>query len=756
MRDFSLKNIISGILNSYSQIFFSDKRLFAIILMLVTFFDWFAGLCGLLSVLASIALAYWLGFDRYKIGHGYYSFNSLLVGLGIGIAFSPSIQVILILLVISALCFFITILLETVIGKYYLPYLSIPFLIALWVITLSSREFHSLVISDRGLYKLNELYTIGGSSLVDMYVWWTNLEIVESLRVYFISLGAIFFQYNMLAGLLIAIGLLYYSRIAFSLSLINFYTAYFFYELIGARLADMNYNYIGFNYILTGIAIGGFFLIPSRLSYLWSVLLVPVVTVITISFSKIFGIFQLFIFSLPFNFVVLLFIYVIKVRLFKSPILTEPYVQQGSPEVNLYSFQNTTQRFRNAYYFPIKLPFWGEWHVTQGHNGKHTHKDDWKHAWDFEILDSDQKPFKSSGHELEDYYCYDKLVLAPAAGYVVHIVDGVEDNKINDVNTTDNWGNTIIIKHAEFLHTKLCHLKTGSFKVYIGEYVRQGQAVAHCGNSGRSPYPHLHFQIQSTPYIGSKTLDYPISYYINRNDHVFELESFSKPVEKQVISNIEVNTLLTKAFHFIPGQKLNWEVHFDCPFDNASAVLSRALRATAQCDKSQIRNQKSEITEWEIYTDINNNSYMYCRDTNSYAYFVNDGYIFYFSHFTGDKTSLLYYFFLAFYKIQFGYYKNLKMTDIYPIHLLVNKAGLFLQDFIAPFYIFIKACYTLEYSTVDNDLSPSLITLKSQAETLLFSKRISLVEFNINISEKGISKFIIKNKNKEIEAKCIS
>jgi hypothetical protein len=64
-------------------------------------------------------------------------------------------------------------------------------------------------------FTLNELYGIGGITLVRIYEWWHQLHFPPSLRVYFISLGALFFQFNVLSGVILAGGLLYYSRIAF-------------------------------------------------------------------------------------------------------------------------------------------------------------------------------------------------------------------------------------------------------------------------------------------------------------------------------------------------------------------------------------------------------------------------------------------------------------------------------------------------------------------------------------------------------------
>ncbi|MCK7534439.1 MAG: urea transporter [Marinilabiliales bacterium] len=123
---------------------------------------------------------------------------------------------------------------------------------------------------------MNEMYMLGG------YDHGQDLRVVQPVStcrsrssIYFRSLGAIFFQYHLFPGLLIAIGLLIYSRIAFTLSLLGFYAAYAFYQLVGADMTTLSYSYIGFNFILTAIAIGGFFIIPSWYSFLWVILLTP-------------------------------------------------------------------------------------------------------------------------------------------------------------------------------------------------------------------------------------------------------------------------------------------------------------------------------------------------------------------------------------------------------------------------------------------------------------------------------------------------
>ncbi|MBC8486463.1 MAG: urea transporter [Bacteroidetes bacterium] len=724
-----LKNIfphfINSILNSYTQIFFSNSKVFGIILLIVSFFDLNAGISGLIAVLSSNITAYLVGFNRFNIKSGYYGFNSLLVGLGLGIYYQMGMEFLLVLLFASILTLFVTILLEGVIGKYGLPFLSLSFLFGIWTVTLASREFTALAISERGIFMANELFSIGGYFFVGIYNWFSNLNLHESIVIYFRSLGAIFFQYHLFAGIVIAIGLLIYSRIAFLLSIIGFFSAYFLYQFVGGNIYELSYSYIGFNFILTAIAVGGFFIVPSKYSFLWVILLTPLISITVTSTMAIMSLFQLSIYSLPFNFIVLLFLYILK---FRERYYHKPEIvvyQQFSPEKNLYSQLNNKERFHNFKYIPFSLPFWGEWIVTQAHHGEYTHKESWAHAWDFEIVDENGYNHKGNGAEKKDFYCYNKPVISPADGWVEEIVDGVDDNEIGDMNLEQNWGNTIIVKHAEKLYSKISHIKKESFKVKKGDTVKKGDILAYCGNSGRSPEPHIHFQIQENPFIGSETLDYPIGHYILRKKKDFVLISYDKPLKDEVISNIEKNKTLYKAFHFIPGQKITFKV---------------------------TKSGKEEKTTWEVQTDIYNNSCIYCEKTKSKAWFKNDGSIHYFTHFEGDKKSLLFYFYLGAYKVIFGFYKGLTISDQLPINTLNNKYLIFLQDFIAPFYRFIKSEYTLEYARIKDNMTESQILLISGVQVKRNKKVTKELNFEFAIESNRIQKFVVVAGNKTIEA----
>jgi len=200
--------IAKSIVLSYSQIFFSRNLYFAFLLIIVTFFDPITGIAGLTSVLATNFFAWVLGFHRESIIQGDYGFNSVLVGLGLGILYNPSIPFFLLIIVASLATFIFTIVVAGILKKYQLPYLSIPFLLAIWTFILASRNFESLTISARGVYKLNELFATGKNILVNSYQYLNQIPLPEVFKVYFKSLGAILFQFNMLSGIIIASGLI--------------------------------------------------------------------------------------------------------------------------------------------------------------------------------------------------------------------------------------------------------------------------------------------------------------------------------------------------------------------------------------------------------------------------------------------------------------------------------------------------------------------------------------------------------------------
>jgi hypothetical protein len=224
-----------------------------------------------------------------------------------------------------------------------------------------------------------------------------------------------------------------------------------------------------------------------------------------------------------------------------------------------------------------------------------------------------------------------------------------------------------------------------SVPVSIGDRVKKGQVLAYCGNSGRSPEPHLHFQIQTTPYIGSKTLAYPISYFYQSDGKEIKYQTFSTPQEGTFVANININKLLQQAFAFQPGYSIKFK-------------------------------EGNTIETWNVYTDAYNQTYIGCKENNAIAYFVNNETVFYFTNFYGSKESILYQFYLSIFKVVLSYMSETTIHDVLPLSVVQVPIIKLVQDFVAPFVQLIKPKYMLNYASIDDEHFTSEIKLETVIE----------------------------------------
>ena len=722
----SLKNetldlLKESTLNSYSQIFFSKDKLFATFILVATLLIPGIGIWGLLGVIFSNFLAWKLGFHKQTILDGLYGINSLLVILGLTVFFKVNLPFIFVFFAINIFTLILSVGFSNLMARFGLPFLAFPFIIAIWFTFYVMNSYTNLEVDEGNIFFLNKLYKFGGITLLEFYQNFDNLPIPNIIIGYFKSLSAIVFQSSWISGLLISIGLLIASRISFSLSIIGYLIGYFYFIVVGENIQNLQYGYIGFNFFLFAIAVGAFYFVPKRNIHIAVIILTPVLGLLITGLSGFLSTFGLPVFALPFMLMTVLIIYVLTFT-HKQDFFPKVVYQTYSPEENLYNYDNYFERFGSSIqYLKIGLPFFGKWKIWQGQNGKHTHKGEWENAWDFVITDKDQNTYKDDGHYLTDYYCYNAPVVAPADGTVVNIIDGIEDNVPGEINMEQNWGNTIVIKHSDYLFSQISHLKQDSFKVKIGDEIKKGAQIASLGNSGRSPQPHLHFQLQATPYVGSKTLKYPLSYYINYNNDQEDFITFNYPKEGEIISDIKINRVLNKGFKLIPGM-----------------VFSVSSN-----------NEDLENSEWEVFTDAYNQTYIYCTQSKALAYFTNDGTVLYFTSFSGDKNSLLYYFYLSAFKIFLGDFKSVTVQDSYPIHMVFEGTRRFLQDFIAPYHQYCKANYQSKTELINkNDNSyiiDSVLTKKVRQKT------IETTEFKISGNSQSIRKIMVKTNQSTFE-----
>ncbi len=714
---------IQCILNSYSLVFFSLNNVFALCILAVTFFTPFVGLCGFLAVLLINSIAHSIGFDKDEIKMGMFGFNALFLGMSIGYEFNFNLSFAVLFVSAIIILLLITVAFKSFLAIYGLPFLVFPFIITYWIVSLSAANFTNITLDESHIYLINESVRNQSSGFYLFTHSLDHIELHPFVLTFLKTLAGTFFQTSIMSGILVAFGLLYFSRIAFSLAFLGFTCAYLYYYIFGADVSDLNHNLLGANFIFMGIAVGCFFIIPNMYSYLTVIILTPIVLLTSLALTKILLVFQIKPYSFSFSLITIGFLFALNQRLFTNylHVVTHQYF---SAEKTIYKYINSLQRFKNEHLYKLALPFTGEWNVSQGYDGTITHLGKWSKALDFVIKDSLDNTYRipvsaREGFGRENFYCYNKEVVAPYDGYVYEITNTIADNDIGDMDTQNNWGNTIVINHLNGLFSQISHIKRDSFGVYVGQYVTKGTYLALCGNSGRSPEPHIHFQLQTSPTIGAVTYPYPISYFIERKEDKQILRISEVPNENSFISNVTVNELLVVAFALTPGQKIS--------LTNES-------------------NGKSE--QWEVLTDAYNRTHVHCAATNSYAYFVNDGVMFYFTDFEGNKSSLLFYFYLAAYRQLLGYYESITVEDKVPLIHFNGFLVQFFQDFLAPFYLFTKANYRSKFTYTDNAYAPQKVIIQTEIKAKLINYTFKKINFEFELTDYKIKRFTIHHKNK--------
>jgi peptidase M23-like protein len=151
----------------------------------------------------------------------------------------------------------------------------------------------------------------------------------------------------------------------------------------------------------------------------------------------------------------------------------------------------------------LRLPFDGEWFVGSGgrtpeQNGNHYY--DYMSRFDSDLVRVEDARFDEASNPPrdEDFAGFGQPILAPAAGRIAMIRDGIADNPPGhpDLSPGERAGNFVVIDHGDGEFSFLAHLKKGSVRVRVGDSVEAGQVVAGCGNSGNSTGPHLHYGLR--------------------------------------------------------------------------------------------------------------------------------------------------------------------------------------------------------------------------------------------------------------------
>lgn len=115
-----------------------------------------------------------------------------------------------------------------------------------------------------------------------------------------------------------------------------------------------------------------------------------------------------------------------------------------------------------------------------------------------DIIGIDAWGFHADGIAPRDpklYRIYGAEVRAPCAGQVAHLVDGVPDMQVPQVDREHMLGNGVLLACGDYF-VLLAHFAPGTMAVTLGDQVEVGQLLGRAGNTGNTNEPHLHIHVQ--------------------------------------------------------------------------------------------------------------------------------------------------------------------------------------------------------------------------------------------------------------------
>ncbi|MBD3166949.1 peptidoglycan DD-metalloendopeptidase family protein [bacterium] len=493
----AIEKLLRATLNSYAVLVFTSHPVPAVMVLLASFYHPVVGGMGLIGALLATITARWLQANEEALQAGIFGVSGLLVGLAMGMYAPASLRMWTFLLLGAVLVGILAVFLGSYLARYDMPILSAPFMMVIWPVLLTIGVERR---TDSGFLSVGML---GGLD------HWLADTLPEGVYTYIEMFGNILFQHNLISGVLVILAIALYSRISTGYALwgglLGLATHFFF----TGGLDGFN----GLNYVLTALAFGGFFIIANLHAFLFTTIAAIAVGMVNLATQEVLDVISNGDEAIPslvfaFNVITLTFLFPLKITLQphqRRDLLPVPLAVIRSPEANLRWYRRWLSR-RHRQKTMLTLPFMGEWTVLQGHDGEWTHKGKGRYAWDFVVRDGEGKQFDGFGLQVTDYYCFSLPVLAPAPGTIFNVQHTVEDNPPRSESIEQNWGNHLMIDHGNGEYTLLAHFRQHSITVAPGQHVQRGQILGYCGNSGRSPVPHIHMQLQSKPELGADSL----------------------------------------------------------------------------------------------------------------------------------------------------------------------------------------------------------------------------------------------------------
>jgi len=246
------------------------------------------GLAGLIGLLVSTLTAMLLGADRSLIRAGLFGYNGILTGIALAFFLNWNAFLVVYMILAAILSTVVMMALLNLMGSRDMPALTAPFVLSAWLFLFAIYLFGHLHPTDLIRPAPLNPNALVQTDLRPLPTGLTGAGItpLNLVTAFFRGIGEVFFQDNLITGIIFLIAILINSRISALFaalgSLVGMLTALF---LFGGNGYWVFHGLYGFNAVLTGIAIGGLFYVLTWESAVYALVGTLISTIVMASVS---------------------------------------------------------------------------------------------------------------------------------------------------------------------------------------------------------------------------------------------------------------------------------------------------------------------------------------------------------------------------------------------------------------------------------------------------------------------------------------
>ncbi len=283
---------LDSMLRGFGQVMFQNSPITGLFFLIGLFVGGFEfGAYALLACAVSTATAYWLGVPHDSIGAGLYGYNAVLVGVALAFYLDDTWMLVPYTVLGAAAACIASAALGNILGTWQIPALTGPFVVTIWLFALGIYGFSQIEGSANSQAPALPALMEGGRA---------SLRFTNIYEGLFKGVSEVFFQNSIWVGIIFLIGIFLSSQIDAALaiagSVIGLAAGWF----LGVDQNSLSLGLMGYNGVLTMIALAGLFYALDFNSIIVAAIAVVVTVVVSIALTTLAAPYGGHIYTAPF------------------------------------------------------------------------------------------------------------------------------------------------------------------------------------------------------------------------------------------------------------------------------------------------------------------------------------------------------------------------------------------------------------------------------------------------------------------------